>query len=96
VSELVHLAGGDIVHPFAFLPVVRRYGEVIRSQLVQHEPALFELRVTTGERSELEKISDPLASELSDVLGGAKVEVAYDESLASRTGKHVPVVPLRQ
>jgi phenylacetate-CoA ligase len=25
VSELVHLPGGDIVHPFAFLPVVRRY-----------------------------------------------------------------------
>jgi phenylacetate-CoA ligase len=95
VSELIHLASGDIVHPFAFLPVVRRHREVIRSQLVQHEPARFELRVTTGEPQEFEEISNPLARELSDVLGGAVVEVAYDDSLTSRPGKHVPVVPLR-
>jgi hypothetical protein len=74
---------------------VRRYREVIRSQLVQHEPACFELKVTTGEPRDFDEISNPLARELSEVLGGAVVEVAYDVSLASSPGKHVPVVPLR-
>lgn len=95
VSEIVHLPSGDIVHPFAFLPIVRACKEVIRSQLVQHEPARFELKVATAEPSTFERVSPQLARDLSAVLGGSRVEVTRDDSLARKPGKHVPVVPLR-
>jgi phenylacetate-CoA ligase len=95
VSEIVHLPSGEIVHPFAFFPVLKRYPAVTRWQVVQHEPARFELRVAAVEHDAIESISEPLARELSGVLGGARVDVTFDEGLARKPGKHVPVVPFR-
>jgi phenylacetate-coenzyme A ligase PaaK-like adenylate-forming protein len=96
VSELVHLPGGEIVHPFAFFPVLKRYRDVVtRWQIVQHEPARFELKVATAEPAEFNRIRHPLARDLSVVLGGSTVDVTSDKALERKAVKHVPVIPLR-
>jgi phenylacetate-CoA ligase len=95
VGEIIHLPSGDLVHPFAFFPVMKRYKEVTRWRIVQEEPTRFELKLATVDAAAFERVSQPLAREVSDVLEGSTVRVTYDEALGSGPGKHVPVVPLR-
>jgi phenylacetate-CoA ligase len=97
VSEIVHLPSGDIVHPFAVLTVVRRYEAVTRSQLVQHEPGRFELRVTTVDPAAFVALREPLEQDLRRILHGSTVELTSHERLdGGRRGKFVPVVALRR
>ena len=95
VSQIVHLASGDIVHPFAVLTVVRRYADVVRCQLVQHERERFELKVVLLESAALERIRGPLTAELRVVLGGSTVEITEDRRADDGRGKLIPVVALR-
>jgi phenylacetate-CoA ligase len=95
-SELIPLPSGEVVHPFALHPVTKSYGnEVARWQLVQHEPARFELRLVLYEPDAFERIGEPFARRISGVLGGAEVDVSRHESLGAPGRKHVPVIPLR-
>jgi phenylacetate-CoA ligase len=96
VSEIVHLPSGEFVHPFALHPVTKRYrDDVARWQVVQHEPARFELKLVLHEPDAFERISQPFARGVSGVLGGATVKVTQHHTLGTPGRKHVPVVPLR-
>jgi phenylacetate-CoA ligase len=95
-SEIIRLPSGAFVHPFALHPVTKSYRDhVARWQLVQHEPARFELRLVLHEPSAFERISEPFARGLSGILGGATVDVTRHEQLGTPGRKHVPVIPLR-
>jgi hypothetical protein len=84
------------VHPFALFPVVKRYrDDLVRWQVVQHEPARFELKLVMHEHEAFERVSQPFARDLSGVLGGAKIDVTQHESLGTPGRKHLPVIPLR-
>jgi phenylacetate-CoA ligase len=96
VSEIIHLPGGTFVHPFALHPVTKAYkADVARWQLVQHEPARFELKLVLHDPDAFERISEPFARGLSGVLGGSTVEVTQQDAIGRPGRKHVPVVPLR-
>jgi phenylacetate-CoA ligase len=96
VSEIIYLPSGEFVHPFALHPITKAYkGDVARWQLVQHEPARFELKLVVHEPDAFERVSEPFARGLSGVLGGAAVDVTRHDTIGSRGRKHVPVVPLR-
>jgi phenylacetate-CoA ligase len=95
VSQIVHLPSGDLVHPFVVLQMTRRYPEVIRWQLVQHERDRFELRLVTADREAYDRVAGSVAAQAGEVLHGARVEVGYHESLElGPGGKHRPVVAL--
>lgn len=95
-SEIIHLPSGEIVHPFALFPVTKRYrDDVARWQVVQQEPARFELKLVLHEPDAFERIAQPFARALSGVLGGATVDATQHQALGTPGRKHVPVVPLR-
>jgi phenylacetate-CoA ligase len=95
VSQIVHLPSGDLVHPFVLLQMVRRHGDVTRWQLVQHEPDRFELKLVTADRTAYDRVAESVANEARELLQGARVDVAYHESLdLGPGGKFRPVVPM--
>lgn len=95
VSQIVHLPSGDLVHPFVVLQMMRRHRDVIRWQLVQHEPARFELKLVTVSRTAYDRVAASVAAEAGELLQGTRVEVGYHESLdLGPGGKHRPLVPL--
>jgi phenylacetate-CoA ligase len=94
LTDVVRLASGDVVHQFALWGTVKLVEGVIRYQLVQHEPARFELRLMTVDRPTYERVADDLAKRVRDILQGAQVEVAHCELELEQYGKFKPIVPL--
>jgi phenylacetate-CoA ligase len=95
MTDLVRLPSGDVVHQFGLWGALKLVDGVVRYQLVQREPARFELRLMTVDRAAYDRVADVLAARASELLQGAAVEVEYREHLAlERGGKFRPVIPL--
>jgi phenylacetate-CoA ligase len=95
ITDVIRLASGDVVHQFALWGAVKLVEGVIRYQLVQHEPALFELRLMTVDRATYERVAEDVAARVRDILQGARVEVAHRELLElEQHGKFKPLVPM--
>jgi phenylacetate-CoA ligase len=95
ITDVIRLPSGDVVHQFALWGAVKLVGGVIRYQLVQHEPARFELRLMTVDRATYEQVAHDIARRVRDILQGAEVEVAHRELLElAPYGKFKPLVPL--
>jgi phenylacetate-CoA ligase len=95
LTDVIRLASGDVVHQFALWGTVKLVDGVIRYQLVQHEPARFELRLMTVDRATYQRVADDLARRVRDILQGAQVEVVHRELLElEQFGKFKPIVPL--
>jgi phenylacetate-CoA ligase len=95
ITDVIRLPSGDVVHQFALWGTVKLVDGVIRYQLVQHEPARFELRLMTVDRRTYERVAADLARRVRDILQGAQVEVAHRELLElGPYGKFKPIIPL--
>jgi phenylacetate-coenzyme A ligase PaaK-like adenylate-forming protein len=95
VTDVVQLPSGDVVHQFALWGVIKLVEGVIRYQLVQHEPARFELSLMTVDRTTYDRVADEIAAQVRDLLQGADVEATYRELLElGPRGKFKPIVPL--
>ena len=95
MSEIVHVPDDGFVHPFAVWATVKLHDGVVRYQLVQHEPARFELRLVTVDRGTFDAVVSQVVPELRETLGGAEVEASFHERLEQgRGGKFSPVVAL--
>jgi phenylacetate-CoA ligase len=95
VSEIVHLPDGTFVHPFAVWAPLKLHDGVVRYQLVQHEPARFELRLVTADRAAFDAVAPQVVGELRTTLRGAVIEASRHERLEQgRGGKFSPVLAL--
>lgn len=93
VGEIVHLPSGNIVHQYAVAGIFRRFQEVVRYQLVQHDPDRFELRVMTVDRGGFERISPAVAESFRELLEGAALAVTREDPIElDRRGKFPRVV----
>jgi phenylacetate-CoA ligase len=96
VAEVIHLPNGNILHQYSVAGVFRRFRGVLRYQLVQREPARFELRVMTVDGDAFERIADELESEFRRLLGGAGLSVVREDGAEpGHKGKFPRLVPLR-
>lgn len=95
VDETIETAGGAFVYPTRVWHVFRERPEILRYQLVQHEPDRFELRVVTTEGRAADRAATGAAEELRLVLGGSTVELSrHDDLPAGPGGKFRHLVPL--
>lgn len=94
ITDLFRLPSGDVMHQFGLWGALKLVDGVVRYQLVQREPARFELRLMTVDRAAYERVAGELAARASELLQGAAVEVEHSELLALEGGKFRPVVPL--
>jgi phenylacetate-CoA ligase len=95
VDETIEIAGGTFVYPTRVWHVFRERPDILRYQLVQHEPDRFELRVVTTEGREAERAASEAVDDLRLILGGSKVELSrHDELPAGPGGKFRHLVPL--
>ena len=97
VQDIVFLPDGRFLHPRVIWRVVRAQPEVLRYQVVQHEPARFELRLVTRDEATYDRIAGEVARELRGILGsGVHVETAYHTELpAGSRGKFRMIVAYR-
>lgn len=95
ITDVVRLPSGDIVHQFGLWGALKLVDGVVRYQLVQREPARFELRLMTVDRAAYDRVAGVLGARASELLQGAAVDVEHRELLALEpSGKFRPVVPL--
>ncbi len=93
VEDILFLPGGIIIHPEVIWSVFEDRNEVIRYQLIQHEPLRFELKVLTGDTQIYQRLIGGIVDDLRQLLGSsALIEAHYAEDLAEvTTSKFRPV-----
>jgi len=93
VEDILFLPGGIIIHPRMIWSVFKGRNEVIRYQLIQHEPLRFELKVLTQDTQIYQRVIGGIVGDLHQLLGSsALIEAHYAEDLAEvTTSKFRPV-----
>lgn len=95
VARIIHLPDGTLVHEAAIGTAILASQEIVRSRLVQLEPARFELLLETHDAAAFERATSVIVPRLRDVLRGAEVVTARAASLAPEGGgKATPIVVL--
>lgn len=95
VSEIVRLPTGKLVHPLSVWSTLKPHEHVTRYQLVQREPARFELNVVVADGAPFPQVAEAVGRDLRALLGGSAVDVVRRDRLESGPrGKFQPVVAL--
>jgi len=71
VEDIVHLPNGTFVHPMAIWAIFKHRVEVLRYQLIQHEPSRFSIRLVTTDEPTYQKLLPAVLQELRALLGNA-------------------------
>ncbi len=95
VARIIHLPDGTLVHEAAVGAAILASDAIVRSRLVQHEPARFELLLETDDAAAFERATAVIVPRLREVLRGAEVVTSRAASLAPEGGgKATPIVVL--
>ncbi|MDQ2981931.1 MAG: hypothetical protein M3R26_06390, partial [Actinomycetota bacterium] len=95
VARIIRLPDGTLVHEAAVGAAILASHEIVRSRLVQLEPARFELLLETHDAAAFERATSVIVPRLREVLRGADVVTARAASLAPEGGgKATPIVVL--
>lgn len=95
VARIIHLPDGTLVHEAAVGAAILASHEIVRSRLVQVEPARFELLLETHDAAAFERATSVIVPRLREVLRGADVVTTRAASLAPEGGgKATPIVVL--
>ena len=95
VARIIRLPGGAFVHEAAVGAAILASHDIIRSRLVQLEPARFELLLETHDDAAFERATSVIVPSLREVLRGADVVTTRAPSLAPEGGgKATPIVVL--
>jgi len=67
--------------------VIKKRDEVLKYQLIQHEPARFELRLVTIDRKIYQQVVRGILADLRDLLGNSTtIESEHNEELKPQEG----------
>jgi phenylacetate-CoA ligase len=96
VEDILSLPGGRFIHPRAIWGVIKKRDAVLKYQLIQHEPARFELRLVTIDRKIYQQVVGGILADLRELLGNfITIESEYYEELKPQQGgKFRPVLSL--
>jgi len=94
MEDILYLPDGGFVHPRAVWEVLSRRGEVLKYQLIQHEPTRFELRLATADVPSYRLIVGDILADLRRLLGEtAIIESGHYAALEPEaSGKFRPVM----
>jgi phenylacetate-CoA ligase len=93
VDDVLVLAGNRIVHPRAVWGVLKPRSEILRYQLIQHEPGRFECRLSTRSAPEFDRVVREVEADLRQLLGPVRIEFARtQEFMVGAAGKFRTVV----
>ena len=88
VEDIVALADGTFVHPRAIWQVLKRAGDVLQYQLVQHEPRRFSLALVTVDAAAFDRALASTLPELTRLLGGdVAIEAGRRNEIDHGSGK---------
>ena len=91
----LRLPDGTIVHSRPLWGVIKLADGVRRFQIVQREPARFEVRLVTDERSTFDAILPTILSGMQALLPGCEVDVTWHAELNAEPGRRFEtIVPL--
>lgn len=95
-EDILFLPDGRFIHPRAVWSVIKKRNEVVRYQLIQHEPDRFELRLVTRDIETYQSIIRDIVNDLRGLLGKSAVIESeyYDELRPQHGGKFRPVQSL--
>jgi phenylacetate-CoA ligase len=94
VTDVIALANGGVVFTDAIWGCVKHRPEVVRFQLVEVAPLVFELRLRTLEGSSFADAAADVGARTQALLGGAEVTTVADPTLGDGGDKFRPVVLL--
>ena len=91
----LRLPDGTTVHSRPLWGVIKLADGVRRFQIVQHEPARFEVRLVTDDRSTFDAILPTILSGMQALLPGCHVDVSWHAELAAEPDRRFEtIVPL--
>jgi phenylacetate-CoA ligase len=85
-DDVLVLAANRIVSPRAVWGVLKPHPEILRYQLVQHEPDCFECRLQTRDRADFERLPGELEPQLRALLGPVRLDFAWTSEFATEPG----------
>jgi phenylacetate-CoA ligase len=84
VSEWIELPGdGALFTPTMLWDALHGFPEIIRYQLVQHEPDRFELQLVAAGEHAFDRVASPAAAAVAALLRGGRVEATYHDPESS-------------
>lgn len=86
VEDVLLLPGNRVVHPRAIWGLLKGRPEVLRYQLIQHEPERLEFRLLTRERPDFDRAVEELKGQVDQLLGPARIDFVFSEQLGRPTG----------
>ncbi len=93
VEDILYLSSGGFVHPRAIWAVLSQRDDVLKYQLIQHEPERFELKLVTADYQSYQLVVGDVLIALRGLLGeSAVIECEYATVLEPEaSGKFRPV-----
>jgi phenylacetate-CoA ligase len=94
VEDILFLSNGGFVHPRAVWAVLSQRNEVLKYQLIQHDPERFELKLVTLDYQSYQLAVRDVLADLRRLLGeSARIECEYATALEPEaSGKFRPVM----
>jgi phenylacetate-CoA ligase len=88
----IRLPDGRAVHSRTLWGVIKRAEGVRRFQIVQREPARFEVRLVTDDRSTFDAILPSVLNGMRELLPGCEVEPTWHERLEPEPGQRFETI----
>jgi phenylacetate-CoA ligase len=94
VEDIIFLTDGGFVHPRAVWAVLSQRNQVLKYQLIQHQPERFELRLVTVDYQSYQLVVGAIHADLRRLLGeSAVIDSEYYTALEPEaSGKFRPVM----
>jgi phenylacetate-CoA ligase len=87
VEDIIFLKAGRFIHPRSIWEVMKGRDEILKYQLIQHEPERFELRLVTVDFNTFQRVADGVVVDLRSILGSsASIRATFHEELRSPEG----------
>jgi phenylacetate-coenzyme A ligase PaaK-like adenylate-forming protein len=93
VWDILCMPNGELLHPRLIWQVFRGRDDILRYQLIQYEPARFELKIFTKDIEIYRRQIPGIVTDLRAILGGsARIDSRFSAELAVTTGKFRSVI----
>jgi phenylacetate-CoA ligase len=91
-EDIIYLADGRMVHPRTVWSVFKERNDVLRYQLIQHQPDKFELRIVPAGSQARDAVVNSILEDLEKLLGPVEITTSCLEELPMGGRKFRPVI----
>ena len=91
-EDIIHLEDGRMVHPRTVWSVFKERNDVLRYQLIQHQPNRFELKIVPAGNRVDGQVDGSILEALEKLIGPAKITISTHAELSTDGRKFRPVI----